>query len=375
VRDIRGGAAALLLVLAFGACRRSERHARSDGRDAEAADDAMRASAERARETARVPGLAFAALTRDSARLGGVGSADLRTGAAVDGGTVLEAASIAKLVIATCVMQLVEARRVALDADAGAYVAFALRHPRSSVPVTLRRLLAHRAGLRDRPLALAARREENALGPFLERYVRAGDAFLATAPDESTTYSNAGAALAALVVERVSGEDFESYATRHVLAPLRMTSSSWRASAGAATPYALQDGRFVPLAQASHAVYPVVDLRSSAHDLARFGRMILRRGELDGARVVSAESVDAMLDVIADDQALAWQLRTLGGGRAVAGHEGEDAGASTALFLDRAAGTGAVILANGDAFASGDAARAAALQALLEELLGPRTPR
>ncbi|MEA2749655.1 MAG: hypothetical protein QOI41_3798, partial [Myxococcales bacterium] len=53
---------------------------------------------------------------------------------------------------------------------------------------------------------------------------------------------------------------------------------------------------------------------------------------------------------------------------------GEDAGATTALFLDLATGTGAVVLANGDAFASGDAARAAAIQALLADLLAAAAP-
>jgi hypothetical protein len=68
------------------------------------------------------------------------------------------------------------------------------------------------------------------------------------------------------------------------------------------------------------------------------------------------------------EQGLAWQLRTLAGARVV-GHEGEDDGASSALFLDLEAGTAAVVLANGDAFGSGDPARAAAIQSMLASLL------
>ena len=86
--------------------------------------------------------------------------------------------------------------------------------------------------------------------------------------------------------------------------------------------------------------------------------------------MLSPTSVRTMLAGGASDadQALAWQLRTIGG-RRVAGHEGEDAGASAALFLDLAAGTGAIVLANGDAFGSGDRERAAAIQGLVAELL------
>jgi len=70
----------------------------------------------------------------------------------------------------------------------------------------------------------------------------------------------------------------------------------------------------------------------------------------------------------APDDALGWQVRSFGG-RRVVGHEGEDAGASTGLYLDRASGTGAIVLANGDAFQGEDEARAAALGELVERLL------
>jgi CubicO group peptidase (beta-lactamase class C family) len=117
-------------------------------------------------------------------------------------------------------------------------------------------------------------------------------------------------------------------------------------------------------------VYPAVDLFATAGDLARFSRAILRDGELDGARILSAASVRAMLraETAAADQAIGWQLRTIGG-RPVIGHEGEDAGATTGLFLDLASGTGALVLANGDAFGSGDKVRAEAIQTMISGLL------
>ncbi|MCW5837824.1 MAG: serine hydrolase, partial [Labilithrix sp.] len=104
----------------------------------------------------------------------------------------------------------------------------------------------------------------------------------------------------------------------------------------------------------------------------RFARAVLRGGELDGARILTKPSVDEMLRVQMPDaapaDALGWQVRRFGG-RVVVGHEGEDAGASTGLYLDVGAGAGAVVLANGDAFQSGEADRAAALGDLVERLL------
>jgi CubicO group peptidase (beta-lactamase class C family) len=339
---------------------------------------------------ARVPAVAFTVVDRErEIAAGGEGLADEARRVEAGADTVFEAASIAKLIVATCVMQLVEEGKVTLDAPVAAHLGFAVRGPRFADPITLRMLLTHRAQIRDRDDELTARAAGNALGPFLRRYLLDGKAPRAAAffderPGTTMHYSNAGAALAALVVERAAGEDFAALSARRVFAPLRMEATRWTAagapSRGLAVPYAYREGAFVALPPPSHAVYPAVDLHSTARDLGRFARAILREGELDGARILGTSSVRAMLRADAlqgatdassaggDDQALAWQLRTLGGAP-VAGHEGEDAGATTALFLDLRAHTAAVVLANGDAFGSGDAARAASVQTMLSELL------
>jgi CubicO group peptidase (beta-lactamase class C family) len=294
--------------------------------------------------------------------------------------TAFEAASIAKTILATCVMQLVEEGRLDLDVEISRYVGFTVRHPRWPDPITLRLLLTHRASIADREGEIAAGREGHPLDAFLKGYLIEGRrpraaAFHPARPGTVAAYSNVGAALAALAVEHVGGESFAAWSTRRVFLPLRMTNTGWTAAPRDgvlfATPHAARDGGFTPLPQASHALYPVVDLRSSARDLARFARAILREGELDGTRILAPSSVRAMLrpaDDAGGDQALAWQLRELGGAR-VAGHEGEDRGATTALFLDPVAGTGAVVLGNGDAFSSGDRERTAAIEGLLADLL------
>ncbi|MDB5215629.1 MAG: Beta-lactamase [Myxococcaceae bacterium] len=377
------------MVIAVVGCRSVEKASASADASADAdarADADADARGRAAMERAGVPGIAYAVVTRERERLGGTGVGDLERRSVVTAGTVFEAASIAKLLVATCVMQLVEEGTLDLDADASKYVGFAIRHPRSATPITLRMLLGHRASIEDRQDEIGAPRAGNALAPFLQRYMIEGTkpraaAFLDAPPGTSTTYSNVGASIAALAVEHVVGASFADVSTRRVLVPLRMLDTTWvapaRPSVTAARPYARTDGGFLALPSPSHALYPAVDLHSSARDLARFARAVLRDGELDGARILSASSVRAMTSAVAGDadQALAWQLRTIGPAQTrVAGHEGEDAGATTALFLDLATGTGAVVLANGDAFASGDAARAAAIQALLADLLAAAAP-
>jgi CubicO group peptidase (beta-lactamase class C family) len=327
---------------------------------------------------ARVPAIGWAAMTHGFASEGAAGIAEVERSEPASATTAFEAASIAKTIVATCVMQLVEESRMALDADVSSYVGFSVRHPRLPAPITLRHLLTHTASIVDQDDSRASGGVP--LGDFLGRYFAdAGSRgiFLDAGPGTSAAYSNVGVSLAALAVEHVTGVRFADRARARVFAPLRMTVSAFGqdalpAGARVAAPYSARGPRFVRLPSPSHALYPVVDLFSTPRDLARFARAILRRGELDGVRILSRASVEAMLRVqlpdAAPDNALGWQVRTFGG-RRVLGHEGEDAGASTGLYLDMESGAGAVVLANGDAFQSDEKERATALGDLLETLL------
>ncbi|MBX3205260.1 MAG: beta-lactamase family protein [Labilithrix sp.] len=385
-RGIRLGVA--LLAAALASCRGCADGAGSDVRETAAKESGRTTGRREAldvesfRARARVPAVGWASVTRGSESSGAAGTADVERDEPAGATTAFEAASIAKTIIATSVMQLVEEGKLALDADVSSYVGFAVRHPRA--PITLRHLLTHTAAIADGDETRAS--GGPALGDFLGGYFAdAGSRgiFLDAPPGTSMRYSNVGPSLAALAVERATGVRFAEHARARVFAPLGMRATAFGLDALApgtrvAAPYAARGASFHRLPAPSHALYPVVDLFSSPRDLARFARAILRGGELDGARVLSQASVDEMLRVqlldAAPDDALGWQVRRFEGrltgrARVVVGHEGEDAGASTGLYLDVAAGAGAVVVANGDAFQSGEADRAAALGDLVEHLL------
>jgi CubicO group peptidase (beta-lactamase class C family) len=359
----------VFVALAAGACRREPRPEALPP-DARAVDAASALDVSTYRARARVPAIAYAAVTRDATiHEGADGAADVAASRAATRETRFLAASIAKAIVATCVMQLVEEGRIDLDSDVSRWTDFPVRHPlHGGVKITLRMLLVHSASIRDDYPKLAPR--DVALGAFLRDYLGRKESWLPDAPGASFAYSNVGTSLAAWVVERVSSAPFGEVAARKVFRPLGMNATAFGACAdpARAAPHVFTEGRFVRADRGVYPVYPAVDLWSTPGDLARFARAVLRGGELDGVRVLSAGSVDEMLRDHGGDQGLAWQRRVIHGGRVV-GHEGEDAGASAGLFLDAARGAGAIVLANGDAFASGDAARAAALEDLLGELL------
>jgi CubicO group peptidase (beta-lactamase class C family) len=359
---------------------------------------------------AHVPALAVAVVQDGRiVREGAWGLADVARNVPARSDTAFEAASIGKTVIAIAVMKLVENKTLTLDADVSAHLPFAVHNPKHpNAPITLRMLLTHTGSIHDRVDVLEAAvspagapgmvpgkappRSDDALRDFLRGYLVPGGAsydpaksFLAEPPGRKMEYSNVGAALAALVVERVTKEPFDAWSKREVLAAVGATGAVWDSAAidpaRRATPHRWDGAAHVALPAASHAVYPVVDLHATARELA--GLLVLAMGPASttpsGATVsptvLSRASVDAMLapqPPIAPDQALGWQLVSVGSGsgeRRLVGHEGEDRGASTLMFFDPRARIGAVILANGDAFASGDGARAAAMQHLLLSLL------
>lgn len=259
-----------------------------------------------------------------------------------DADTPFEAASIAKTIVGTSVMQLVESGALDLDAPVSKWVSFVTR------PITLRMLLTHTSGLVDGTLL-----ETRATS--LESVVRSHLVF----SDGGSAYSNVGFALAALVVERASGQDFPAYTSEHIFAPLGMTHTTWTPPSDLAMPSRWSNDHFITLAPPSHAVYPAVDLFSTARDLASFARAIL----LGGGGILKPATVRQMLD-----ESLGWQTSVLAS-RVFVGHEGEDEGASTAIVLDRKTRRAAVVLANGDVFHSGDKQRIEAFQSLLLALL------
>ena len=126
-------------------------------------------------------------------------------------------ASISKLVVALGVMRLVEAGQLELDRDVSDYLGWKLRNPAfPRAPVTLRMLLAHRAGLVDAdgysiPLDVSLR--EWLAGP--------GHWNTAHPPGEVPfSYANLNTPVIATVIERATGERFDRAMQRLVFAPL-----------------------------------------------------------------------------------------------------------------------------------------------------------
>jgi CubicO group peptidase (beta-lactamase class C family) len=158
----------------------------------------------------------------------GYGYADVAAKKPVDPErTMFRAGSVAKLVVHTAVMQLVEQGKLDLDADIQQYLDFPVPDAAAhGKPVTLHNLMTHTGGFEELVRGLMAS-DPKVFMP-LETYVKATKPSRIFPPGEVPSYCNYCVTLEGYILQRVSGEDFDDYLDKHIFAPLGMTSSTFR---------------------------------------------------------------------------------------------------------------------------------------------------
>ncbi len=213
--------------------------------------------------------------------------------------TIFDLASLTKAVAtATAMMRLVEEGRVELDAPAARYLPELRGGGRERV--TVRHLLTHRAGL---PAVDPLSGYEGERDAVLARILRTP---LESAPGARVRYSDLGFVILGALVERVSGRGLDAYVRETLSEPLGMRETrfsppeDWRPRVAPTERAERRGGVLIrgdvhdPRAFRLGGVAGHAGLFSTADDLSRFARMLLREGELDGVRVLSRETVRAM---------------------------------------------------------------------------------
>jgi CubicO group peptidase (beta-lactamase class C family) len=245
------------------------------------------------------PGAVVVVVTRDAQVFAkGYGFADIQAQKPFTAdATLVRPGSISKLFTGIAVMQLVDQGKLDLDRDINDYIDFAIPTPQGGVPVTLRRLLTHRAGFEEHVKGLFSRdREPQPLGRWLaenmpRRLFPKGDV---------EAYSNYGVALAGYIVERVSGEPYAAYVQRHILGPLGMRHSTFQQPLPddlaplMAKGYRQSDKPPWAFFETTAAA-PAGALSATADDMGRFIRALINGGELDGVRILSKARLDEMM--------------------------------------------------------------------------------
>ena len=168
-----------------------------------------------------IPGVAVGVVRGgELIKLAGYGMATLDHDVPVTAGTVFSIASVDKQLTALAVMLLVEDHKVSLDQPISRYLA---EVPSSWNGIHVRHLLTHTSGLgdaaeevADAPRVYTRYTTSDLLGRILNTHPH-------SSPGTRWRYSNDGFLLLQLLVERVSGVEYQQFLTTRVLQPLEMT--------------------------------------------------------------------------------------------------------------------------------------------------------
>ena len=244
-------------------------------------------------------------------------------------------------------------------------------------PITLRHLLTHTSGLpAGLPLATPWQGRAAAVALACTREPT-------HAPGTFFRYSDVNFILLGAVAERVTGRPLEALVQQWFFVPLGMHDSGYlplarhaaarcvptewsdapvasgaspdTAGSPDAAPTMLRGQVHDPTARRMGGVAGHAGLFSTAADLARFARMIVRGGELDGVRVLTEAAVQRMLAVaspaaVPERRALGWDVDSpysrARGACYPLGSVGHTGFTGCALWIDRASGAFHVLLSN-----------------------------
>lgn len=303
-----------------------------------------------------VPGLVVGILKDGHTEGYGYGLSSLRTGYPVTPDMLFRVASLSKTFTATLVMTLVDEGLLDLDEPIVRYLPdLELYDSEAQDTITLRHLLSHSSGL---------------LGDFFVDFGLGADALdtairhfpelrQLTRPGELWAYCNSGFHLTGAVVQRVLATPFETAMRERIFEPLGMKQTGFFAHEAIVWPVAIGHNQTEPGGdehQLAPQYYPrnrnpAGGVISSAPDLLRFAAMHLQEGDLDGRRVLTAQSARSMQEPVirsgawAGEWGVGWDIRDFNGTRVI-GHSGSINGYQSRLTLVPDQGFALVVLTN-----------------------------
>jgi CubicO group peptidase (beta-lactamase class C family)/D-alanyl-D-alanine dipeptidase len=227
----------------------------------------------------------------------GFGVANSRDSTRATARTVYRVGSVSKLFTDIGVMQLVERGALDLDVPVTRYLPRFRPSGAGASAITLRELMSHRSGLVREPPA--GHYFDNS-GPTLDATVGSlNDTRLVYAPKATAKYSNAGIAVAGLVLQTASGQRFPDYLARSVLRPMGLDDSAFEPESSLAQRLATAsmwtlDGRTFVAPTFQLGMAPAGSMYSTVMDLGRFMSMLFARGKTASGRLMSDNSLAEM---------------------------------------------------------------------------------
>jgi len=271
--------------------------------------------------------------------------------------TIFDAASLTKVVACTsAVMLLVERGQVKLDERVQAYIPEFTGDGKDTI--TVRQLLTHVSGLRpDIETKSDWQGQQTAIQKACEEKLQ-------SAPGTVFRYSDINFFLLGEIVQRASRTPLEEFTAREIFRPLKMDDTGFLPPASKlarTAPTEVVEGKpwrgtvHDPTARKMGGVAGHAGLFTTAADVARYARMLLGLGELDGVRIFQPGTVRQMTSVqtppaVAARRGFGWDVETsFSGPRGKIfplGSFGHTGWTGTSLWIDPFSRTFVIFLAN-----------------------------
>ncbi len=209
--------------------------------------------------------------------------------------TLFRPGSISKLFTWTSVMQQVELGKLDLDRDVNDYLDFKIP-PAFDKPITLRNIMTHTTGFEEtaKNLFVDSAEELRPTGEYLRVHMPAR----IFPPGATPAYSNYATTMAAYIVERVSGQNFNDYVEEHIFKPLNMTHATFRQPLPDALKPDMSNGYVLGSGEPKHFEYvqvaPAGSLSASAVDMTHFMIAHLQNGRYGDAQILKPETAIQM---------------------------------------------------------------------------------
>jgi CubicO group peptidase (beta-lactamase class C family) len=283
----------------------------------------------------------------------GYANVRMKTPATTD--TLYSTGSTFKSATATALMQLQEQGKFKLDEPVNKYLGDVQVQDRlqAEKPVTFRHILSHWSGLTAGAVTKPIWGRE--LPKPLEKMV--SGLYSVRPPETKWEYNNFAYGMAGLLVEKISGQEYEKYMLEHVLVPLGVTTPhplypSPEMVEVMALPYLPggAKGQPKPVEQVHFDVYPAGDIYLTAEDMARFLAMQLNGGVFHGKRILSEASVKAMHEPqFGGTYAFGFSVHKDPNGHTIISHSGGIPGQSSYMTGDLDAKVGVYFMSNSGA--------------------------
>lgn len=323
----------------------------------------------------------------------GFGVADRETKEPYTENTLQHIASVSKTLIGIALLKAKELGKLNLDDSIQDYLPFDVINPNyPDVPITIRHLATHTSGINDTDEQYMDRAwviKENQdltnictdypaqklnaselnipMEAYLKGYLQTKgayyqeDNYLDFKPGERFNYSNIGATLCAFIIEKATGQPFDSFTKEHILKPLGMNSTGWSledVDSKLHSKLYRNDNTVLPMY--SVITYPDGMLISSSSDIAKYLVELIKGYSGEGTLLSNESYKEFFREQLDEDKfesrnadnpyngdynpAIFIGHSALG----YVGHSGGDAGVGTWMYFNKENKTGRYIVINTD---------------------------